>query len=188
MVCYEIEYNKNKIFTETYPYKILLKGYIENNKYKDNELVEKEFILFLETHSEKYQLSIRHFIKSIIVLDVEIYLEKVEEYKIEIVDSNLITQFFYIPENNLPLKYIQVLNTEQFFREKIFKETSEDDLKAFCIASPDYLISLEDIKQSRHGFVRKKVEKNISKKDFAEKMLSEENYKEFLKNMYRFSF
>lgn len=188
MVCYEIEYNKNKIFSETYPYKILLKGYVENNKYKNNELVEKEFVLYLETHSEKYQLSIRHFIKSIIVLDVEIFLEKVEDYKMEQVDANLVTQFFYIPKNSSPLKYIQVLNTDNFFQENFFKETNKDDLKAFCIASSEYLISLEDIKQSRHGFIRKNMDENISKKEFAEKMLTKEKYEEFTKNMYKLSF
>lgn len=187
MICYEIEYNKNKLFTETYPYKIILKGYMEINKYKDNELAEKEFILYLESHSEKYQLSIKHFIKSIVVLDVEVFLEKVEEYKIENTDSNLTSQFFYIPKNNSPLKYVQVQNINPFFLD-FFKETEKEDLKAFCIASNDYLISLEDIKQTRHGFVRKEMEENIDKKDFAKIILTPENYKEYMDNLFSFRF
>lgn len=187
MVCYEIEYNKNKLFTETYPYKIILKGYVEINKYKDNELAEKEFIFYLESHSEKFQLSVKHFIKSIIILDVEIFLEKVEEYKIETTDMNLTSQFFYIPKNNSPLKYIQVQNVDPLFLEN-FKETEKEDLKAFCIASNDYLISLEDINQTRHGFIRKEMEENIDKKEFAKQILTPQKYEEYINNLYSFHF
>lgn len=172
MVCYNLELNDNKIFSEDYLYKIILNGYIENNKYENNVLAEKEYILFISTHGNKYQLYIRNYIKNIIITDIDIVLEKVEEYKIE-KDNSVLTQFYFLPKNkDNVLKYSKVKNISNYFKEKLLKNSEEEDLESFCISSNDYLIFIEDIKQSKNGFIIKEKDRNINLNKFESNIFS----------------
>lgn len=186
MVCYEFEENKDNIFNPYHKYKILLNGYIENNKYKDNTLIEKEFILYLESHSVKYQLNINIYIKNIIISDIQITIDKVKEYNIENYDVGLVSQYYYLLKTPEELRYIKIKKIDSYFKDTILKNIENEDLESYCIYSPNYLILLEDVKQSKHGLICKNINNNINNIDFAQKILTNENYENYIKRFYKF--
>lgn len=182
MIDYEYISNGNKIFNEDYMYKIIFKGYIINNKYPDGNFAEKEIVLFLETHSQKYQFSINYFLKENKLDAVEFNLDKVDKYDIPIYKIGIADQFYYKVNNEI-LKYTSLndINTQnkiEFFGKNI-------DIDKECLLSNNYLILMQDIEIPMQPFRTKNYDININYLDFAKNILSDEELKIYKENYFK---
>ena len=172
MITYEYLNNKINIFDDKYMYKITLKGYTEEIIYNDKNIIsQKEYILYLISHSIKYELKIINIINYNKVKNVEIELNKVEDFELPQEKNNNII-LYYIPEkqeNNLKgqtLEDIPIDILKEFLEKNI---SSSDD----CIASDNYLILLQDIGiDNKYGFIKKNLDINVSKNSFVKLIIN----------------
>lgn len=171
MIEYEYINNKIDIFDDNYMYKIILKGYTEEIIYNDKSTIAgKEYILFLISHSVKYELKITYAINYNKVKNVDIELNKVDEYTLPEEKRNNIILYYILEksESNIKGKTIDSISPdilEKFLEKKV---SSTDD----CIASDNYLILLHDINiDSKYGFIKLNKDINVSRIVFLDSIL-----------------
>lgn len=181
MVNFEMETNDIKIFTKEHMHKIILKGYVINNKYPNNIFKEKEIILFLESHREKYQLKIKYNINSSKIESVDMELEKVTTYEMSYTTPIYVDQFFCILDEKLEIKNFYELTEEQI---KVFFNKKPDGDEELCAVSNNRLIIFDPLKGSDLFYIDNSNDTFVSNNTFIEYILSEEEAKEYNKNLF----